>query len=326
MAVTVMSIFAPLHEFFFLERAARVAASSASDQRARVDALRKAAAWRLQESLFATSSVASCVLCRDAVAMLARARAAQRDASLDFDDLRRLDGAGDVPDLPVDQGDETGEDARRVREALAAGDALYLDRLDRGDLARLRVALRRTARALGEHIEARSPQQIRAIRRGRLVALLVVAVAIVGLGAWWSVAPVNIAVGKPVHASSHIPTAPDESELVDGRHGFVFGVHTTVEESPHVDIDLLDVYAIDRIAVYNRADGWWDECLPLVVELSRDGTHFAEIGRRTEYFGFDVPWTIVAPGPVGRVVRLRVEGRGYLALRRVEIFGKKLKS
>ena len=320
-----MSFLAPLHEFFFLEGAARVAASSAPDQRARVGALRRAAAWRLQESLFATSSVASCVLCRDAVAMLARARAAQRDASLDFDALGRLDGAGDVPDPPLHEYDETGGDVDRVREALVSKDPLYLDRLDRGELAQLRVALRRTAGALGQSIETRSPQQIRAIRLRRMVALVVGAVAALGLGVRWRLAPVNIAAGKPVHATSHFPGAPDDSELVDVRHGLVYGVHTNLEESPHVDIDLLDVYALDRIAVYNRADGWWDGCLPLVVELSRDGTTFAEIGRRTEYFGFDVPWSVEASGRVGRIVRLRLGSKGYLVLGRVEIFGKRLK-
>jgi hypothetical protein len=212
-----------------------------------------------------------------------------------------------------------------VRRALATSDPLYLDRLESSERARLGVALGRVAQVLLQRIEARSQVEIRMSRFGRIAAMAALVLAAAWLGVRWRTAPVNIASGKPVHASSRHADAPDGHEVVDGRPGFVFALHTDTEDSPHVDIDLLGDYSLDRIAVYNRSDGWWDDCLPLVVEVSRDGTTFSEIGRREEHFGFDVPWTVEASGRVARIVRLRVARRSYLALGRIEVFGKKRK-
>jgi hypothetical protein len=325
MTVTAMSLFAPLRELFLLERAERAVESCTPDQRARVLALRSAAAVRLVAARRATSPVASCVLHREAVALLARTRAAVRDARLDYAELALLDGSTEVPDLQPDPNDGTVGDADRVREALAASHPLYLDRLEGYELARLRVALNRAAGVLRGCVEARSRNEIRALRWGRRGTLSVLVLVAAWMGVRWRVAPVNVAVGKPVHASSHHPNTPVGNELVDGRPGFVFALLTASEDSPHVDIDLQDDYALDRIAVYNRSDGWWDDCLPLVVELSRDGATYAEVGRREEYFGFNTPWTIMASGRIARIVRLRVARPSYLALGRVEVFGKKLK-
>jgi hypothetical protein len=325
MTVTAMSILAPLRELLFLERAERTASSYTSDQRARVVSLNRAASDRVLAARSAISPLASCVLFRDAVSMLARARAAARDARLDYPDLALLSGAADVLDVQRHPSGEELADADLVCEALATDDPLYLDRLERHALARLRVALGRAAHVLRRHIEVRSREQIRASRFQRCAALAALVPAVIWLGVRWRFMPENVAAGKPVHASSRHPDTPDGHELVDGRRRFVFTVHTNTEDSPHVDIDLLGDFTVDRIAVYNRSDGWWDDCLPLVVELSRDGATYSEIGRREEHFGFAVPWTIEASGRVARIVRLRVARQSYLALGGVEVFGKKLK-
>jgi hypothetical protein len=230
-----------------------------------------------------------------------------------------------VPDLDPDPSDATPGDADRVRCALGDRDTLYLDRLARQDLARLRIALGRAATALLGHIEARSPSRLRLARWGRLTALGGVALLVAWMGVHRWLGPVNIAVGKPVHASSYHPYSPTGRELVDGRPGFTYGLATGNEDSPTFVIDLEGDYAIDRIVVHNRSDGWWDECIPLVVELSRDGTTYTEVGRREEVFGYDEPWTIAASHRPARSVRLRLARHGYLALGRVEVFGTKLK-
>jgi hypothetical protein len=76
------------------------------------------------------------------------------------------------------------------------------------------------------------------------------------------------------------------------------------------------------VKVYNRIDGWFDDCLPLVVEFSIDGNTYKEIGRRTDHFGTNPPWVVDGRQQSARFVRLRVDRKSYLALSEVEIYGK----
>jgi len=319
------SLLAPLHEFFFLERAARAAEAFSPDQRSRVLELRAAAVERLVEARRASSTLAACMLSREGVALLARARALARDATLDEAALARLDGSAEVPDLGPDPTDGTTGDAILVREALASSDLLYLDRLDPCVLDRLRVALDRAAGALRVRVETRSPVHIRALRWGRFSALFLVAL----YAAWLVVrplfVPINISAGKPVRASSRHPSSPTGRELVDGHPGVAYGLHTNLDDVPFAEIDLLTTFAVDHVDVYNRSDGWQDDGLPLVVELSKDGKTYTEIGRREQHFGADVPWSVPGSKHVARFVRLRVAKHGYLALGLVEVFGTKRK-
>jgi hypothetical protein len=96
-----------------------------------------------------------------------------------------------------------------------------------------------------------------------------------------------------------------------------------MEESPNVVIDLLDTYRIQRVKVHNRLDGWYDDCLPLVVELSTDGKTYADLARRDDHFDSDPPWIVEAGGQPARYVRVRVARKSYLALSEVEVFGRK---
>jgi hypothetical protein len=135
--------------------------------------------------------------------------------------------------------------------------------------------------------------------------------------------PTNVARGKKVHASSLAPSSPDGHELVDGAVGLSFGVSTTIEPSPTVVIDLEDVYRIDTIKVHNRRDAWFDDCLPLLVEISTDGVHYTELARRTEHFDADPPWSVDGRRELARYVRLRTPRRGVIALSQVEVLGMK---
>jgi hypothetical protein len=316
-------MFAPVRSFFLLDNARRTIAAYTPDQHARVAQLKAAGDARLAAGRRTPMSIASCLLLRDAVAIFARARAAARDASLDDAALAGLDCASEVTPLSPDPLDGREGDAQRVREALVASDPLYFDRLEPAALARLRIALERSARALRGGVEARSLLHVKALRWGRIAAVVVV--AMYGL---WLLArtrlPRNVAVGKPVKLSSYRVNPPDGHELATGRPGYTYSAHTNVEDSPNIVIDLQGEYRIDRVEVYNRADGWWDDCLPLVIELSRDGASYTELGRRETHFGFDDPWVTGGGGKVARFVRARVARRSYLALRRLAVFGKKL--
>jgi hypothetical protein len=314
------AILAPVREFFLLQAPERILTAYTPDQHRRVSELRAAGEARLSAGRGATSALIACVLLRDAVMLLLRARALARNASLG-DAVALAEGALAIPELPRDPLDGRLGDADRVREALATGDPLYLDRLDPAARARLRIALERAAAALRKSVEARTLVHVRAQRWGRLAAIAVLVLYAAWLGVRRRIVPVNVAIGKPVLVSSYKVNPPDGHELVDGRPGFTFAVETNVEESPHVVIDLLADYAIGRMAIHNRADGWWDDCLPLVVELSRDGKTYTELARRDTHFGFDAPWVIEASGRMARYVRVRVARRSYLALGRVEIFG-----
>jgi hypothetical protein len=317
------AILAPVREFFLLEEARRVLSGYTPEQHRRVWELREAARERLSAARRTASVPAACILLREAVVVLVQARALARDASLDDQALARLDAGRGVPELAPDPLDGRREDAGRVREALSAAGPLYFDRLDPAARARLRTALDRAASALRKGVEARSLVNVRAQRWGRVAALGVLLLFAVWLVIRHRVMPVNIAIGKPVRVSSLRVNPPDGHELAVGRPGFTYAVATNTEDSPRVVIDLQGEYAIHRIAITNRADGWWDDCLPLVVELSRDDRTYTELARRESHFGFDTPWIIPASGRMARYVRVRVARRSYLALGRVEIFGDK---
>jgi hypothetical protein len=137
------------------------------------------------------------------------------------------------------------------------------------------------------------------------------------------VLPKNVALNKPVIPSSIRLTPSHNQTIVDGDLGFNYGVHTDDESSPNVVIDLLANYRISTIKVHNRRDGWWDECLPLAVELSADGKNFREIARRDQHFDADPPWEVKVGGETARYVRVRELHRGSLALSEVEVFGKR---
>jgi hypothetical protein len=316
------AILRPVQEFFLLRERERTVAAYTPAQHRRVAELRVAADERLAASRRLPSPVAACLVLREAVVLLGRARAAARDASLDDEALARLDVADEVPPLPPDPFDGTAGAEQRVRDALRANDRLYVDRLEPGARERLRAALDAAARAMRGSVEARCRVHLRALRYGRLGAVLVALLYAAWLFAHRN-APVNVAVGKPVRVSSYMANPPDGHELVDGRPGFSYAVHTNVEDSPNVVVDLQGEYAIDHVAVYNRADGWWDDCLPLAVEISRDGRNFDPLGRRDEHVGFDKPWVVEGWGRVARYVRVRVLRRSYLTLRKLEVYGKK---
>jgi hypothetical protein len=319
----VAAALSPVRDFFLLEKPFRAVAAYTHDQHTRVAELCAAGDARVRVARSTTPEVAVCLLLRDAVESFARAHAAARDAGLDAGALSRKDCTSEVPSLTPDPLDGSQDHTALVSRALAADDPLYLDRLDPAELARLHMALERAARAMRRGVEARSRLHLHVLRWARVaaVALLVL------VGAWLVVRarrPKNIAVGKPVKVSSYLVNPPDGQELATGRLGFTYSVHTNIEDSPNVVIDLQGEYAIDSVEVFNRADGWFDDCLPLVVEVSRDGGTYVELSRREEYFGFDKPWVVSANGQTARFVRARVARRNsYLALGRLRVFGRK---
>lgn len=314
-----------LLEFFSLTSAERAVRMYTPAQHERVRSYRDAADRRFLSARRITQSVPAALLLRDASACYLRAAATARGEG-DGDAMTAADLVAAMPELAPDPARprETPTDDARTRAALAATDPLYFDRLSPEDAARARMALDRTASMLRAHIEARSITSIRATRWGRALAVLVVSTYAAVLGIRAAVLPKNVALHKPVTPSSVAVTPSHGQSIVDGDLGFSYGIHTGPEESPNVVIDLIDTYRVENVKVHNRLDGWYDGCLPLVVELSTDGRHFKEIGRREEHFDADPPWVVQAHGEPARYVRVRILRRGALALSEVEVFGKKM--
>jgi hypothetical protein len=316
------SFFGPIREFFTLARAEATVRAYAPSQQALVREHADAGGRRLLSGRRTTDAVPAAILLRDAVTHYLLAAALARDAGAR---VLELDLADALPPLPADPARPRAQptDDERVRRALSARDPLYFDRLSAEDAERTRWALERAAARVRRSVEARSVTHLRGARWGRWAALALVLLYVGFAVVRATVLPKNIALDKPVQPSSRKVNPPDGHELVDGDVGTSFGVHTNLEDNPNVVIDLQDKYWIDKVSVYNRVDGWFDDCLPLVVELSVDGAKWDEIGRRETSFGASPPWTVSGRGKPAHFVRVRVARHSYLALSEVEVFGKK---
>lgn len=321
--LSVATVTAPMREFFTQRRAEQVVRAYTPAQRIRIDELTRAAQARLGAGRRTSHPVAACILLRDAVVRLQQALETARNPDADEDTLaiRELP----MPVLPAEPARPRADpsDDARVRAALASREPLYFDRLSAEDVERTRWALDRAATLLRRQVEPRSLEHVRATRWGRWAAVGVILTWALLALARAKLLPRDIALGKPVHPSSQKAQPPDGQSIVDGDTGTSFGVHTNTEDNPNVIIDLEAPYWLQTVKVYNRMDGWFDDCLPLVVEVSLDGKAYTEIGRRDTHFGASPPWVVDAGGRAGRYVRIRVARKSYLALSEVEVFGKK---
>jgi hypothetical protein len=317
------TVTSPLREYFTLRRAERVVRAYTREQHSLVRECFAAADRRRVAGRRLVHTVPACVLLRDSVLLYwrgVRAAQATRPAGEAGDDA--AEGLPALAPAPLRPGASPSDDAR-VRAALASRDPLYFDALSDEDAARARSALDRAASMVRALVEVRTLPNLRGTRWGRRLGVAVVAAyaAVVGLRA--ILLPPNVALHKPVIASSIWYAPGADQTIVDGDTGTSFGVHTRLEDGANVVIDLLDTYRIYRIDVHNRVDGWFDDGLPLVVELSADGKQFHEIARRETHFDGYPPWTVDGRREAARFVRVRVAKRAYLALSEVEVFGKK---
>jgi hypothetical protein len=312
----------PIGEFFLLRDAERRVRAYTAPQSVVVRRYVEAAEGRLAAGRRIPAVVPSALLLREAVQNYLRAMEAASDPRADDAALEAPDFVNRLPTLPPDplRPDAYPTDDARVRAALGAVSPLYFDDLPAEDATLARSALERAASMLSRRVEARSLANVRGTRWGRWTALALAVAYVFVIALRAKLLPKNIARGKHVHASSS--SSGDGHELVDGELAAAPGVRTNTEESPSAVIDLGKEYRVDRIAVYNRVDGWFDDCLPLVVELSVDGARYQEIARQDQHFGTAPPWTVDGRREAARYVRLRVARRGYLALSEVEVFGR----
>jgi peptidoglycan/LPS O-acetylase OafA/YrhL len=131
--------------------------------------------------------------------------------------------------------------------------------------------------------------------------------------------PRNLALGKPVLASSQIPEA-SASQLTNGELEDERGFHTMREAHPFAIVDLQREATVRGFRVYNRADGWQTEGLPIHVEVSLDGVLFTRVGTRTSRFTQWSPWSAEISPIRARYVRLSSDA-AYLCVAELEVFG-----
>jgi hypothetical protein len=107
---------------------------------------------------------------------------------------------------------------------------------------------------------------------------------------------------------------------VNGEIEATFGLHTRFDPEAWLRIDLGEVRPIGKVVVYNRGDGYFDDVLPLALELSDDSKRWREVALRRTRFTQDDPWKHDLAGERARFVRLRRKEPGHLWLSEVEIY------
>ncbi len=262
------------------------------------------------------------LLLRGAVDLLVRAVVAATEKDSTEGAIARLETIEALGRLRSAHNRLANDDTRRIDEALRSTDPLYFDSLSDADRAGLHELLIGEAAWLRGQIDLRSEANRRATRLGRLGAVVLVVGYVAYAALAKACAPQDLALGKPVTASSHQPGTPDPSGLVDGKVDGLYGLCTEVGgRDPWALIDLLRESNIHEIVVYNRGDRNFDDGLPYSLELSSDGRAFHEVARREKSFGdgglMSPPWSAKV---VGRARYVRIRANGYIALSEVKVF------
>jgi hypothetical protein len=152
-------------------------------------------------------------------------------------------------------------------------------------------------------------------RRASVVALCLGAVLTVVV---WSKSPRNVARGKPVTASS--VRMGSAQALTNGAIEWgTFGLHTGSSGNEWAIIDLQKFYALEQAEIYARGEGRFEFNLPLLVELSADGSSFKQAGACTELFTQATPCVVDLHRVRARYVRVSAP---EVVLSEVEVYGK----
>jgi hypothetical protein len=122
-----------------------------------------------------------------------------------------------------------------------------------------------------------------------------------------------------------VTPAEDARGGCDGVKTGEWGFHTENEDNPWWQVDLGQPVALDRVVLYNRCDTCGDRNHRIVVLLADDATTFRQVYQHdgTPFFGKTDQKPLVVPlaGATARYLRLQVQGRSYLHLDEVEVYG-----
>jgi hypothetical protein len=318
-----------IREFFLLEQAQKKSEALSTSQRETISIYHQAASRRISVARDLRGPIqapAALSLYQQGSFFYALAYLVNRDENLDPTTLnpeeafRKLDGA-----IAAD-GLTPPKEFNLARPMLVESDPLALDRLTAKEAGLHIEQLERAARWLARLLD---PRALREIKTARLVRVLAGAAAALALLVNLGVrvfAPKNLALGKPAVASSTMFSTA-ASGAVDGSRSGQYGYHSQLEESPWLSIDLGRAFSITKVKVFGRTDGYYDQSIPLALEVSDGGVDYREVASRTETFSDYDPWVVkLAPPIVTRYLRLRTARRSYLVLGEVEVYGNDIKS
>jgi hypothetical protein len=174
---------------------------------------------------------------------------------------------------------------------------------------------------LGTLVEPRGVAELRVQRGVRIALAGALAVAALAWGISGLMPNKNIALHKPVSASALFNASINPAGLTDGViTGAPFGIHTKVGGVQWVQVDLESVHRLDRVVVYNRGDGYFDEGLPFTLQISLDGATFTDVEKRATHFSQTEPWVAKLNGASARYVRIFPGPGKYVTLSEVEVF------
>ncbi len=300
----ITNFFSGLREIFTLDHAERDAKTYGITARTLASRFAAAAKTRRAAARRAANPVVAMTLLREALELAIASECAARGEPSDDIDLHGLEPSNGI-----------------IADWLAATSRTYVDELPFVEAEALRDALDSEVSSRLSKVDTRSVLALRALRYGRTLA---VAIALAAIGAMIVKAEFlvhNVALDKPIYTSGLRPESPPGGAgVVDGRTRGTFGVFTAQSQRPFVTVDLERSYAISSIRIVNRGDGWFDDGLPLVVELSMDGGSFTEVARRTTHFD---KWSFALPASTtARFVRVAKATPGELALNEIEVYAR----
>jgi hypothetical protein len=267
-------------------------------------------------------------LYREAAMLYMAAFVTARSGAAVTEPLQAADLVSQFQALPIPPPPCAPGEFERFLAQLCGDDVLAADRLDASAaLARAGVA-RAVVGWLQRLIEPRTVAEIRFVRSARIATVALVAAVAVSAVVWSILRPIlwreNIALHKPVTVSGVHPGATSPpSGLTDGVKSGSYGVHTDSSDASWVQVDLGAVYAVDAVKAYNRGDGWFDDGLPMTLQLSENGLEFFDVATRTTHFSQTAPWTTETGHRPARYIRIRAVRGRYVSLSELEAFGEK---
>ncbi len=179
----------------------------------------------------------------------------------------------------------------------------------------------RLTRLVERAIEPRTMRDLKASVVARVAPLVLVPIAVIA----WTVPPLfqpkSLTLNKPVKVSSsrESEAPPGGQSVVNGKIEMTYGMQTNEEQNPWVMVDLERPTFVHRIVVYNRGDGWFADCLPLVLEVGLDASSLRVVETRETLFTQRRPWEIKL-GDTIRFIRLSKRGPGYITLAEIAAY------
>lgn len=177
-----------------------------------------------------------------------------------------------------------------------------------------RAVLERTWRLLEAKLQA--PRARTRYWQAVAAALAAAVLAWVGQKAWVGLtAPKDLTKGRPFTQSSKWADChPERHEC--GGYPMTAVLHTLAEQSPWYMVDFGAPTTFSSATIVNRQDMAMSQAVPLVLEVSDDGTTFREVIRRPTVF---VEWAPHFAPQTARYVRLRVDRFATLHLESVQV-------